>query len=152
MTMHSFGLEKPLIVLDVPNDDTVCFCLGEIDCRCRVHQHQPWRETIDRLVENYLEAIRINTVNHKNVWIFNVVPPARKDRTQENPSFPFLGTDEERLQYVRYMNQKLRESGYVFVDVFDRYVDPEGFLAPELSDGIHIFDPRYIIEWIEKNT
>lgn len=152
MLMHTLGLSELILVEDIPKDAIVCFCWGEIDCRCHVHKYQPWKETIDILVKNYLNVVRLNAKTHKNIWIFNVVPPPRrKSAVSENPGFPFLGSDEERLSYVKYMNEKLRESEFPFVDVYDKYADSEGFLNMEYTDNhVHIEDPIFIIEWINK--
>ena len=152
MLMYSLGLSKPILVNKIPKDDTVIFCWGEIDCRCHVHKFQPWKETIDKLVKNYLDAIRVNAEINKNILIFNVVPPPRKEGAQENLAFPFLGSDEERLSYVKYMNKKLSESEFVFIDVYDKYADSDGFLNMEYSDNhVHIADPIFIIEWLKQN-
>jgi hypothetical protein len=151
MLMYTFGNTKQIVVNDIPEDDTVIFCWGEIDCRCHVHKHQPWKETIDSLVENYISAIDENAKTHKNAWVFNVVPPPRRKDVPENPGYPFLGTDEERLSYVRYMNQKLKESKYPFIDVYDKYSDKDGFLNLELANEVHIRDNKYLVEWIKKN-
>jgi len=149
MTMYHFGLSRVNVVEGIPEDAIVCFCWGEIDCRCHVHKYQPWQETIDKLVENYLYTIGLNAKTHKNVWIYNVVPPPRKAKTPENPGFPFLGTDEERLAYVKYMNEKLKQGGYPFVDIYDKLCDQDGFLIAEKSDGhVHIADEKPLIEWI----
>lgn len=151
MLMHSLGRDKPIVVGNIPQDVIVCFCWGEIDCRCHVHKYQPWKETIDTLVKNYLDVIRMNVKDRKDVWIFNVVPPPRRKDVPENPGFPFVGEDHERLAYVRYMNDRLRESEFTFVDVYDKYCDSEGFLRMDLSDGhVHIADEKPLVEWIKQ--
>jgi hypothetical protein len=49
------------------------------------------------------------------------------------------------------MNQRLREGPYPFVDIYDQYADPEGFLRMELSDGVvHIADEKPLIKYIEE--
>lgn len=150
MTLYRFGIDKPFVLDGIPEDATVCFCWGEIDCRCHINKHQPWKKTIEGLVERYIEAIRVNIKRHK-VLIFNVVPPPRKADTPENPGFPFVGTDEERLSYVRYTNELLRKSQYIFVDIYDKYADADGFLRKDMSDGhVHIADERPLIEWLKE--
>lgn len=153
MTMFSFGQTMPPVVYEIPEDDVIIFCWGEIDCRCRVNKHEPnWKENIDMIVEGYGKAIEANTQRHKKAFVYNVVPPPRKGTVPENPGFPLLGSDSERLSYVRYMNEKLRELPWGFVDVYDDYSDEEGFLKMGLSDGhVHISDPLYLIKWIDKN-
>jgi hypothetical protein len=152
MLMHTFGRDKMIVTADMPRDANVIFCWGEIDCRCHVRKHQPWKQTIDDLVKNYIEAIDINTKEHRHYWIFNVVPPPRKEGMIEAPDFPMRGTDDERLSYVKYMNKKLKESGRPFIDVYDKYCDKDGFANRELMpDGVHIGNEKYLIEWVNKN-
>jgi hypothetical protein len=151
MLMHSIGLSNAIIINDIPKDSLVIFCWGEIDCRCHVHKYQPWEETIDTLVKNYLNILRLNAKVNKNIAIFNVVPPPRRKNAHENASFPFLGSDDERLSYVKYMNNKLSESEFIFIDVYDKYCDSEGFMNMKLSDGhVHIAEEKYLVEWVNK--
>lgn len=152
MLMHTLGVSKPILVNDIPKDASIIFCWGEIDCRCHVHKYQPWVDTIDLLVSNYIETIRLNAKINPNISIFNVVPPPRKKNTPENPGFPFLGSDEERKFYVQYMNKRLSESEFTFINVYDKYCDNEGFLNMDLSDGhVHIANEKYLVEWLDKN-
>ena len=163
---YSFGMGK-LDRCDISkfgnleDGDTIIFCLGEIDCRCHVHKHisdsQTYMDIIDKLVNNYFEAIEINIsvsqIKFKNICVYNVVPPIQKYNTPENPEFPFMGSDEERKQYVLYFNNSLKEKcfekGYVFFDVYDKYADENGFLRKDLSDdNVHIRNGIYITEFI----
>ena len=101
------------------------------------------------MVEGYLKTVSKSKETHKNIWIYNVVPPPRKTVAVESPSFPFLGSDDERLSYVKYMNELLRKSEFTFVDVYDKYADRDGFLKMELSDGhVHIEDEKPLLEWV----
>lgn len=151
MTMHHFGLYRPIVVKDLPPDARLVFCWGEIDCRCHIYKYRPWEEAIDELVRKYLEAVDINAEFNQNIWLFNVVPPPRKAGTQENPDFPFLGSDDERLAFVRRVNQRLRESRYQFIDVYDQYADKDGFLRMEMSDGhVHIADEGPLLKYLNK--
>jgi hypothetical protein len=159
MTMFHFGNYKPVMTAHMPLNAKVCFCWGEIDCRCHVFKHPPFMETIDELVKNYFEAIEKNVVGRdpKDIWIYNVVPPPQRDipgrAWAENPGYPFLGNDQERLSFVRHMNEKLRETKYTFVDLFDRYSDENGFLNLKMSDdGTHVSDPAPLQEWINAHT
>jgi hypothetical protein len=68
-----------------------------------------------------------------------------------------LGTDEERRQYVLYFNEKLREKcierGYIFFDIYNNYIDKNGFLSKYLSDGnVHIENGIYISKFIKENN
>lgn len=150
MTMYRMGQDRPIVVKDISRDAIVVFCWGEIDCRCHIYNHPPFPETIDKLAKDYLAAIDQNAKTHPNIWLFNVVPPPRKAQGQENPDYPFLGTDEERVGFVRRLNQRLRESEYPFVDVYAEYCDKDGFLLPEKSDGhVHIADERPLRSFVQ---
>jgi hypothetical protein len=149
---------------NVKENDTVIFCLGEIDCRGHVHKHirpnKSYQQVIDEVIINYFRGIEMNARQfHKlRVCVYNAVPPIEKDKVAiqfqvDNPTWPFLGTNEERLLYHRYFNKCVADEcakrGYVFVDIFDKYADENGFLREDLSDGItHIKDPQYLKEFI----
>jgi len=165
---YSFG-KDPINRCDIRNfnitdGDTIVFCLGEIDCRCHIHKHVTdtvtYQDIIDNIVDNYFEAIKLNIIRSqlklKNVCVYNVVPPVQKDNTPENLEYPYLGTDEQRKQYVIYFNKKLKEKcieyNYIFFDVYEKYVDENGFLRKDLSDGsVHIFNGMHINSFINEN-
>ena len=165
---YSFGKEKinrcDIRNFNIKDGDTVIFCLGEIDCRCHIHNHitetNSYENIINEIVDNYFEAIELNVITSqhklKNVCIYNVVPPIQKYNTQENPLYPYLGTDEERQKYVLYFNKKLKEkcieNNYIFFDVYDNYIDENGFLRKDLSDGgVHISNGEHITNFINEN-
>jgi hypothetical protein len=165
---YSFGKEKldrcDIRNFDIKDGDTIVFCFGEIDCRCHVHKHitesTTYRDIIDDIVANYFEAIKLNItmlseIKLNKVCVYNVVPTVKKENKYESLEFPYLGTDEERKTYVLYFNKKLKEKcaeyGYVFFDVYDKYIDVDGFLNEELSDGnVHIRDGVHIREFISE--
>jgi hypothetical protein len=166
---YSFGKEKlnrcDIRKFNIEDGDTIIFCLGEIDCRCHIHKHiteiTPYQEIINDIVNNYFEAIGVNVsisqIKLKNVCVYNVVPPIQKDNTWENPEYPYLGTDEERKQYVLYFNKKLKEKciekEYIFFDIYNNYTDENGFLRKDLSDGnVHISNGIYISDFIKENN
>ena len=113
--MYSFGQEK-LNLLDiskynVQNDEIVCFCFGEIDCRCHIYKYRKtgYKNVINDSVDEYIKAIDANVKRYKNLTtcIYNIVPPVQKENTLENPEYPYLGKDEERKEYTLYINKKL---------------------------------------------
>ena len=165
---YSFGKEKlnrcDIRNFDIKDGDTIIFCLGEIDCRCHIHKHitesLTYQTIINNIVEHYAEAIELNVlisqIKLKNVCIYNVVPPIQKYNTWENPDYPYLGTDEERKQYVLYFNKKLKEKciekGYIYFDIYHHYIDEHGFLRKELSDGnVHIDNSMYTSNFIKEH-
>jgi hypothetical protein len=144
----------------VQDFDFIVFCFGEIDCRCHVHKYvnssRSYTEVIDPIVDAYFIRIKESTSVFPNlkVGVYNVVPPVKKDTTAHNSEFPFLGSDTERKQYTLYFNQKLNqkclEYGYIFVNVYDKYTDSEGYINREFSDGhVHIKNGIHIKNFIE---
>lgn len=159
--LHSVGRDG-LSLLNIKQHglsagDTVIFCFGEIDCRCHIDKYKSnYKETIDTMVQKYINTIDLNAnlIPGLKICVYNVVPPVRKSSHIENNSFPFLGTDEERKTYTKYMNSKLEEccnaKNYTFFNVYDKYTDTDGYLNPSLSDGnVHISNPVYMIEFIK---
>jgi hypothetical protein len=148
---------------NVKNGDTVIFCFGEIDCRCHIHKHITqgfnYKQVIDSIVNNYFIQIQkaVHTFDKVKTVIYNVVPPVQRHNTSENSAYPYLGTDEERKSYVLYFNEKLKqkciEYKFIFFDVYNKYIDSNGFLSKSLSDGnVHIRDGMYIAEFYKKNV
>jgi hypothetical protein len=167
---YSFGKMKlqriDIRKFNVKPNDTIIFCLGEIDCRCHIHKHitpdNTYQMIIDEIINNYIEAIQINVtvsnVKLKNVCIYNVPPPIRKNSITVEPDnlFPLLGTDEERKQYIlrfnKILQQKCNENNFIYFDVYNQYVCDDGFLRKELSDGgVHIKNGVYIQKFIDDN-
>jgi len=163
--MHSFGRDGPPMLggalRDVAAGSVVCFCFGEIDCRCHVHkqvegQGRALDDVTSALVDAYMRAIA-QTVDGQAwaVWVYNVVPASRRDSTPNNAEYPFLGTDAQRVAYTRAVNAHLRsacaERGHTFVDVHDAYADADGLLVKGLSDGcVHIADVRYLVPFVRR--
>lgn len=149
-----------LNALNVLENDTIILCFGEIDCRCHVHKHivdSDYKQVIEELVKFYFDFI-LSLINDSKVkvCVYNVVPPVQKERVEENQSYPFLGTDEDRKFYVTYMNSKLREFcefyNIIFIDVYDMHICENGFLKREMSDGnVHITDSTHIEKFLKNH-
>jgi len=160
--MYSISLEGiDLNKLGVLSGDTVILCFGEIDCRCHVHKHiqtLDFKKIIDILVDNYFHFIKKIIIDYNvKVCVYNVVPPVRKEMVQENTSYPFLGTNEERKSYVTYMNSKLKEecnkNNLLFIDIYKDYICEDGFLKKEMSDGnVHIVEHTSLEDFLKKNN
>ena len=164
MTLYHFGVYKPIMTANIPLEDPVVFCWGEIDCRCHIHNHPPYEECIKKLVEGYRVVIKLNMAgrNPKKAWVYNIVPPPHVGlgypipSSMMYPTFPFAGNDNDRLLYVKTMNQELKkmceEEGFLFMDLYNNYCDAEGFMSGDLaasSDHIHVENEKPILEWIE---
>jgi len=163
---YTFG-SKCFEVVNIKNHgvqegDYVCFCFGETDCRCHVHKHttetRPYKDVVEEIANLYVSAIKRNVEQFKNVKtvIYNIVPPVRFIKTNSSHPFPYLGTDDERKVYYSYMNKILKEkcleNGYQFLDIYDKYLDEDGFLDKKYSDGnCHIIDPIFVNEWLKNN-
>lgn len=164
---YSFGEEnlKKCDIRDfgLKENDVIIFCFGEIDCRCHVNKHvtenTSYESIIDNIIDNYIKSIKINleAIQIKiKVCVYNVVPPVQKNNTSENSDYPFLGSDEERKSYILYFNKKLKfkcdENGFIFFDIYNHYIDENGFLKKEMSDGVvHISDGTHLNNFIIKN-
>lgn len=165
---YSFAKEKlnrcDIRKFNIKNGDTIIFCLGEIDCRCHIHKHITntisYKDIINSLVDHYFKAIELNIfvskIKFKNVCVYNVVPPIQKYNTIENSDYPYLGTDLERKQYVLYFNEKIKEKciehKYIFFDIYNNYIDENGFLKKDLSDdNVHIKNGIYISNFIKEH-
>ena len=166
---YSFGKEKlnrcDIRTFNIKDGDTIIFCLGEIDCRCHIHKHitgtTTYQDIINDIVDNYFEAIELNVtisqIKLKNVCVYNVVPPVQRYNTHQDNNFPYLGSDEERKQYALYFNEKIKEKciekEYIFFDVYNNYIDENGFLRKDLSDNyVHIRNGIYITNFIHENN
>jgi hypothetical protein len=147
---------------NVNNGDTVIFCFGEIDCRCHIHKHitesNNFKQIIDAIIDSYFIKVKtaVDSFDNIRTVIYNVVPPVQKHNTNENPVYPYLGTDEERKSYVLYFNERLQqkciEYNFIFFNIYDNYIDSNGYLNKSLSDGdVHIRDDIYIRRFIENN-
>jgi hypothetical protein len=166
---YSFGKDKlnrcDIRNFDIKDGDTIIFCLGEIDCRCNIYKHitdtKTHKNIIDDIVYNYFEAIELNVslleAKLKNVCVYNVVPAVRKQNSTENDAYPFLGTDEERKEYVLHFNKKIKEKciekKYIFFDIYYNYIDEDGFMRKDLCDGhVHVLgDSDIHINFIREN-
>lgn len=161
MTMFALGRDLSDVCFDIPQDGIIVFCWGEVDARCHIFKYPPYEECMDKLVENFLKAIILNVThrwNRKDVYIYNVLPPPRRDvltpsLTPENTSFPFRGSDQERLSFVTGINKRLKKLPFNLVDVYEKYSDKDGFLNMEMSDGhVHIADPKPLMEFFNVKT
>ena len=142
----------------IRDGDVVIFCLGEIDCRCHIYKHVSgtlsYQSIINEIAVAYLSAIKAlvsaSGLKDLRIYVYNIVPPVHKALVPNNPEFPFLGTDQDRLQYALYFNAVLRRlctDDIGFFDIYSKYSDSTGFIRYELSDYmVHIKDGTYIRE------
>lgn len=76
-----------------------------------------YKEIINNIVNSYFIQIQnaVDTFNSLNTVIYNVVPPIQTYNTTENPTYPYLGIDDERKAYVLYFNEKLKHMCMVII-------------------------------------
>lgn len=159
--MYSIGKEGiDIKKLGISSGDSVIFCFGEIDCRAHIHKHSKkrnYKEIIEEIVIIFF--LFLNDVRKKykdiKICVYNVPPPVKKIDVIENQDFPFLGEDNDRKKYVNHMNYRINYycsiNDFIFFDVYDNYIDSDGFLHKELSDGsVHILEHKYV-EYFIKN-
>jgi len=149
-----------LSTFNIKEGDIVVFSFGEIDCRCHIHKYisdtKDYKQVIDSIIEAYIKKINEAVSSFKNIKVvlYNIVPPIEKYNTEENPEYPYLGSDQDRKKYSLYYNEKLiqkcKENNYIFFDIYHHYADSNGYLKKSLSDGnVHIRDGTYIKEFID---
>lgn len=150
-TMYRIGRDGLPKNLPYNGNNLVVFCFGEIDIRCHVKpqsekQGKSPEEVIDDLVSYYFKSIE---KKQKEVgfecYVSSVTPPAYKATGNENKQYPFIGPDEERSYYTKYINsiikQKCEEMSYSYLNIYDLYSDGNGMLIYKLSDKhVHIKD------------
>jgi hypothetical protein len=163
---YSFGKDPSRINVadpkyEVKDGDSVCFCLGEIDCRNHLYKHTtPQRASVDieAIVSAYMDAIKVACSPFKDlrVYVYSVTPTVRMTKESgypRNREYPHLGDNNTRNLFTYLFNHHLREqcprNGYVMVDVYDKYKDNDGYIKYELSDGsVHINNPVHIREFL----
>lgn len=163
ITMHRIGRDKCIVGFSpshISHDNIFVFQYGEVDCRCHVARQKiagrEVSEVCDTLVKEYIESIVSNITSYKAIIISAVVPPtARYDyESVHGPithTFPFIGTDEERVSYTNMINEELKAQcdahGFLFFDPYNHYRRDNGTLVYEYSDGnVHIQKNEYIHE------
>ncbi len=169
ITMHRVGRDGLKIVnckaSGARDGDIAFFIFGEVDCRCHIERQvamgRVYENVLSELIDSYFHTLALNSSQFRNlhIVIVSIVPPVRhSDYHGANPPlqsdhpFPFVGSDERRVQITRDVNSALAERakavGYQFLNIYDFYSRPEdGTLKFELSDRVcHIKDNTYILE------
>lgn len=164
-TLHRVGRDKLDLInfknYNINNNDLVVYQFGEVDCRCHIGKqlllNRDLTDIINELVDNYIESIKTNIHDYNNIQIIICCIPPPMDRDYyENKygpithEFPFVGTNEERIQYTKLMNKRIEESctanNFIFFNYHYLYSN-NGLLKLELSDDIcHIKDNTVLLE------
>lgn len=166
ITMFRIGRDNVIINFNPTfNNSENIFILdyGEVDCRCHIARQLDIGHKLDdvcnSLVNNYINTIKNNIIKYKKIIICSVVPPIQRHIYEDvygpvTHEFPFIGTDEERVNNTKLINSLLKskclEMGYIFFDFYDEYAKDDGTLRVELSDNVcHIKENTHILEKIK---
>lgn len=155
ITMHRVGRDglSFLNLLDhgVLDEQVVIFAFGEIDVRFHILKQRDiykrdLEEILDTLTENYFATILTNKNLYKNLFciVYSITPPLESLKNL----LPHFGLIEERVEITKQFNKKLEEKckevGIAFLDVFDDYSNADGTLNIALSDNnVHINNDCY---------
>lgn len=161
ITMHRIGRDCSIVNFTpecIGSKNITLLFYGEVDCRCHIGRQvalgRNLNDIIDELVKSYIDTIRNSIPKFKHIIIGSITPPMKKELYEAKHGaitheFPFVGSDQERVFYTKTVNSKLAEYckqyGFLFLDTYDYYANPDGTLKYELSDTIvHIQDNSYI--------
>lgn len=168
ITMHRFGRDR-LQFLDftkygVSNNDIIVYQIGEIDCRCHIGKQilkgRALEEIIETLTENFIQSILENIQQYQQLYIVVccIPPPTDEEyyelqhgKMPDSFPYPFVGTNKERVEYTKKINQTLKEKcekhKFHFLDYYHDYCDSNGLLITKLSDNtVHIKDNSKILK------
>ena len=162
ITMHRIGRDNSIVNFHSQYNgvgNTFVLLYGEVDCRCHIYRQlaegRELNAVCKTLVDNYFATMANNITSYDKIVVCSITPSIRRSEYERvhgvvTHSFPFMGTDDERVTYTKLMNslisEKCREMGYIFLDVFGEYSRDDGTLKSELSDGIcHISDNSFVL-------
>jgi len=153
-TMHSIGRDG-LNTLNIKNfgveeNDVAVFVFGEIDARCHIGKqrdinHRSLEEIIDTLSNNFMETLQKNRSLFNNIYIVvvSVLPPTNN---AYNETYPYHGSLNDRALITQELNKKLKQLcnaySFDFLDVYGQYVNTEGILDNNRSDGVVHVNPQ----------
>jgi FkbM family methyltransferase len=144
----------------IPLNENVLLCFGEIDCRAQVKRisentNRSPEEVVDEIVDKYFSVI--DKIQNKNIILFSVTPEFK-----EQPHWYYYkdhpevfdcpkGTLDERQEYKRYFNSRVKEEaekrGFKFVSIFD-HITRDEVIDKYYLDDIHLIPKsvQYLIK------
>lgn len=142
----------------IPSNEPIIITLGEIDCRAYggmfkryTHKNIPYKESVDILLNGYLEKIIKPVLNiNKNIQIWGVPAP-----TQYHVDFWLKGKSrDEFIEFIRYYNSNLEKicnaNKIGFIDNFASTDSGNGIAFKEAHiDNFHLV-PDLFVKNIEK--
>jgi len=114
ITMHRVGRDNQIIRFNHSHHDNnsiLCFCYGEVDCRCHIQRQinmgRNEDDIIHELVEKYFTSISNNVNKYKKVLVFAIVPPVysptellmESESSINENEFPVIGSNEDSSIY-----------------------------------------------------
>ena len=133
-------LNKISIIFYDPKPELNQIILSEISKFCKIYNISLY------IYNNYLLATKIKA---------NGIYLESKKRDFKHLSaakLKFLGSAHNQREYHEKLKQKCIEYNFIFFDIYNNYIDTNGFLNKMLSDdNVHIRDGVYIKEFIENN-
>ena len=157
ITMHRLGRDNVINNFNSnehDHDSILIFNYGEIDCRCHIQKQinagGNKDEIIKTLVNNYFTTIKNSINKYKKIIVVGIIPPTQQNDYEElygpiTHEFPFVGTDNERVEYTIKMNNLIEEqcnfNNFIYFNPYDYYTRTNGTLKYELSDKcVHLGD------------
>lgn len=157
--MDDYFLATGVREIDLCPDDVLIVSAGEGDVRCFLKPELDAKRITPEallapLVATYLDRLLALETNGARVGVLSITPPVTYTtvhafRQINTYQFPPTGTDAERAEYTHVLNDLLRHGcqarGLLFVDTYSEYVDDDGMLIAEQSDGqVHIGDTEQV--------
>lgn len=145
-TCVAFSTERPSISdMGVKKEDWVCFCFGWIDCWFHVMQYNDnYKQIIDKIADLYFYTLK--QIDVSKIFVFNITPAVPYEIESEKG---------DKRNYIKYMNKclkkKCEETGFIYFDVYDKYVGDKDFFNTEYKDNcVHIKNPVFLTEFLKK--
>lgn len=173
VTMHRIGRDDEAFYdfntsQRITSAPVAVFVFGEIDCRCHIKRQvlleRSYKEVINTLVNKYLTSIKSNKPkDNRKIIVCGVIPPTYLQKLEsvhgscQHHEYPIIGLDEERLTYCKELNMQLenkcKELGFIYADVYHEFTDDTGMLDFELSDTtVHVGSSQPCVEILMKLT
>lgn len=152
----------------IKDRDIVVYQIGEIDCRSHIYKqthvkNRNLNEIVETLTNNFFQYIEKNKKSfpHLKIIICCVPPPmdeeyyiSKNGMHQNEFPFPFLGINNERIEYTCLLNRvleaKCKIHDFYFLNYYSLYVQSDGTLKTELSDDVvHILESIPIVNMLK---
>lgn len=163
ITMKSTGFEHNILSIKIwfnrlviDTEDTIIFCVGEVDCRTLFLKTQ---EKAVELITKYINTLLELKQDYPNIIVMSIMPPCYVTTFKNDSEVPFVGTNQERSLFTLRMNRMLEEICKVkkitYLNIYDDYKDDNGMLPPEYSytkekNDVHLGNTTFVKQKIIK--